>query len=182
MIVVSSRQRHLVHEFRGGTIKITVWLVTRERATWISAGEILGLAGLLFFDPGATIRLFVGLPLLAHLGYTAMTSLPMGSIPGRPLGTSQQRRNPDLRSRVVGFLNEVRRVEDYAQRARTAGLPQRVIEENLRSAQRRMMAAAGQVTEVMGRSTSTPSHVEPSERRRPKVLTHEKPRQAPASH
>lgn len=160
----------------GGTIKIKVWLVTRERATWITGAEILGLALVLFAGPGTAIRIVVGLPLLVLLGYTALTSLPMGAIPSRPTGLTQQRRNQDLRSRVVGFLNEVRRLEQYAHRAKTAGWPQSEVKDNLRSAQTRMMAAAAQVVKVTGRSTSAPpAAAVVTVRGGGRLLIHEKP-------
>lgn len=138
---------------RGGTIKITVWLITRERATYITAAEVLGLALVLFTTPGSALRLLVGLPLLAHLGYTALTSLPLGMVPGRPEGSKQERRNQELRTRVVAFLNEVRRVEEYAQRARLAGNRGRKVEESLRAAEKRMMAAASDIAKATGSST-----------------------------
>ena len=61
------------------------------------------------------------LPVLGHLGYRALTSLPIGQVPGRPAGMARQRRNLQLRTRVVAFLNEVRRAESYA--ASTGGAP-----------------------------------------------------------
>lgn len=137
--------------FRGETIKITVWLATRERATWITGAEILGVALVLSAVPGTIVRL-VAFLLLGHLGYAALTSLPMGAIPGRPEGTTHERRNLHLRSRVGAFLNEVRRVEGYAQRAKTAGKSRREVEEDLRSAEKRMMLAAAEVVKVTGRT------------------------------
>ena len=137
----------------GGTIKITVWLASRERETWIASAEILGLALILFTAPGPIFRLLVGLPLLTHLGYTALTSLPIGMIPGRAPGMSQPRRNQDLRIQVRAFLNEVRRVEEYVQRARASGRPRSEVEQSLRAAEKRMMAAAANVVSVTGRST-----------------------------
>lgn len=107
---------------------------------------------MLITAPAGFIRLVVGLPLLTHLGYKALTSLPMGEVPGRPEGAKRERRNQDLRSRVVVFLNEVRRVEEFAQRAKLAGHPTRELESTLRSAQQRMMAAAAQVAKETGRS------------------------------
>ncbi len=84
----------------------------------------------------------------------AMTSLPVWTIPGKPEGAKQERRNQDLRSRVVGFLNEVRRAEEYAQRARVAGWPRADVEANMRGAHDRMMAAAAAVAKDLGRDTS----------------------------
>jgi hypothetical protein len=132
-------------------MKITVWLVTRERDTWITGAEILVLALLLLAAPGPLVRLWIGLPILAHLGYRALTSLPLGQVPGRPVGVARQRRNQHLRTRIVAFLNEVRRAENYALRATDAGQIPAEIEENLRSAERRMMLAAGEVARVAGR-------------------------------
>jgi len=131
-------------------MKITVWLVTRERDTWITAAEIMALA-LVLLAGGSTVRVLGGLPLLVLLGYRALASLPLGSVPGRP-ERGRQRRNYDLRARVVGFLEEVRRVEHYVQQAELAGWSKAEVEENLRSAQARMMTAAAEVAKVTGRS------------------------------
>lgn len=96
------------------------------------------------------------MPLLAHLGYSALTGLPMGSIAGRPSGASKQRRNPDLRFRVKAFLHEVRRLEEYVQRAKIDGRPRSEVEMSLRAAQKRMTAAAAEVVEAAGRSSDVP--------------------------
>jgi hypothetical protein len=132
-------------------MKITVWMVTRTRETWITSAELLVLGLVLYSGPGAVIRLLIGLPLLVHVGYTALTALPMGLIPGRPVGTTLERRNQNLRSSVIGFLNEVRRVEDHAQRASVAGRPPAELDEYLRTAGKRMMSAAAEVVKVTGR-------------------------------
>lgn len=139
------------HSPSGGIMKITVWLVTRERDTWIIGAEILVLAFLLLAAPGPLVRLWVGLPILVHVGYRALTSLPLGQVPGRPVGVAKQRRNQHLRTRIVAFLNEVRRAENYALRATDVGQIPAELEENLRSAERRMMLAAGEVARVAGR-------------------------------
>lgn len=132
-------------------MKITVWMVTRERDTWITGAEVLALAFLLLASPGPAVRLWLGLPILAHLGYRALTSLPLGQVPGRPVGVARQRRNQHLRTRVVAFLNEVRRAENYALRATNVNEISGELEENLRAAERRMMVAAGEVARVAGR-------------------------------
>lgn len=135
----------------GGIIKITVWLATREPATWITGVEVLALGLILYAAPETPTRLAVGLPLLVHLGYRALTSLPMGAVPGRPENAKRARRHYDLRARVVVFLNEVRKAEDYAQRAKVAGWSRLDVEENLRSDRQRMLAAAAQVVKATGR-------------------------------
>jgi len=132
-------------------VKVRVWLVTRERTTWISAAEILGLGIVLLSPSGPGIRILFGLPLLAHIGYKALTSLPMGSVPGRPEG-KPPRRHYDLRARVVRFLDEVKRVEDYAHRAELSGLPEGEVQEFLFTGQRRVMAAAKEVAKQTGRT------------------------------
>jgi len=131
-------------------VKLTVWLVTRERSTWMLGAEILVLFLILSSVPGV-VRRFAGFVLLGHLGYRALTSLWIGSIPGKPVGSKLERRNQELRSSVVGFLNEVRRVEDYAQRARAGGLPVNKLEYNLRIAEHRVMQAAAAVAKTAGR-------------------------------
>ena len=136
-------------------MKITVWLATRDRTTWIAAAEITGLIFVILAVPNTLARL-VGFLLLGHLGYHALTSLPIGSIPSRPDGAKQYRRNQDLRSRIVGFLNEVRRVEHFAQQARVGGLPPLELERHLSSAKERVMAAAADVAEMSGRFVPEP--------------------------
>lgn len=146
-------------------MKLRIWLVTWERDTWITAAEILALGVVLLTSSGTVVALVVGLPLLAHLGYTALTSLPLGEIPGAPVGAKRLRRNQDLRSRVVGFLNEMRRVEEYAEQAEVSGRPRHEVERDLRWAKQRMMTAAAEVTKAAGRlSASEPGKVgeEPS--------------------
>lgn len=98
----------------------------------------------------SVLRTVFGLPLLVHIGYLAMTSLPVGTIPGRP-ADANERRNQDLRARVVAFLGEVRRAEEYAQRADVAGWPPSDVEEELRAARRRVMNAAAAVAKETGR-------------------------------
>ena len=139
-------------KFLGGTIKLTIWLVTLERSTWIRGAEILGLALIIIVAPPWPFRLAVGLPLLVLLGYGALTSLPLGMIPRKPDGAKQDRRNQDLRSRVVGFLNDVRGLEAYVQRARISDLPRSELEANLRKAQQKLMRSAADMVTVMGKA------------------------------
>lgn len=146
-------------------MKLRIWLVTWERDTWITLAEILALGVVLLTSSGTLVAVGVGLPLLAHLGYTALTSLPLGAIPGAPIGAKRLRKNQDLRSRVVGFLNEMRRVEETAEQAEVSGRPRHEVEKDLRWAKQRMMTAAAEVARVAGRpSGSEPSPVreEPS--------------------
>lgn len=134
-------------------MKITVWLARSHRATWIAAAETSTLALLLFSGPGTLVRVLVGMPVLAHLAYTAMTGLPIGTLPKRPVNVKRDRQNQELRSNVIGFLNQVRRVEEYAQRAQTGGVPVPEVERHLEAGRDRIMAAASQVAEVTGRAT-----------------------------
>jgi hypothetical protein len=131
-------------------VKVSVWLATRELTAWITAAEILGLGIVLCTPSGPGVRMLFGLPLLVHVGYKALTSLPMGSVPRRPEG-GQPRRHYDLRARVVRFLDEVKRVEDYAHQAELSGLPKREVDEFLFTGQRRVMAAAKEVAKQTGR-------------------------------
>jgi hypothetical protein len=135
-------------------MKITVWLLTRERATWITGAETLGLLLVVLTAPGALTRL-VGVALLAHVSYKALTSLPMGQVPGRPDNSKAVRRNLDLRSRVVGFLNEMRRAEDYAHQATVGGRPRADLDRDLAWARKRMMVAAAEVAKAAGRPAKT---------------------------
>lgn len=137
-------------------MKKTLWLARLDRPTWIAAAEWVTLGLILLAGPGKWIRLLVGLPVLTHLAYTTMTSLPIGEIPSRPEGTTRVRQNQDLRTCVIGFLNEVRRVEDYANRARTAGLPTEAVDQSLQRGQRRIMVAASQVAKFTGKALPDP--------------------------
>lgn len=135
-------------------MRITVWLMSRERRTWLTAAEISVLGLIVVGAPGAPVRLLIGLPIVAHLGYQALTSLPMGLVPRRKEGGLHRRRY-DLRARVVRFLDEVKRVEDYADRARISGLPEADVEQYLNGAQRRVMTAAAAVAQATGRWTES---------------------------
>jgi hypothetical protein len=135
-------------------MKITVWLLTRERATWITGVETLGILLVVLTAPGVIARL-VAVALLAHVSYRALTSLPMGQVPGRPDGAKAIRRNQDLRSRVVGFLNEMRRAEDFAHQVDLGGRPRADVEKHLAWARQRMMAAAAEVAKAAGRPMKT---------------------------
>ena len=140
-------------------MKIRVWLVTRERSAWIAAAEIVALAVLISRTADSALVQLLGLGLLAHVGYTAITGLPMGQVPGRPQG-GQARRNLDLRAQVVAFLREVRRVDEYAQRAHVAGLPADQVEASLRAGEQRLMAAAAKVARVTRRPSLHPPTLE----------------------
>jgi hypothetical protein len=96
------------------------------------------------YEPGRTSR-------RTPRTWTVARSLPLGQVPGRPVGVARQRRNQHLRTRVVAFLNEVRRAENYALRASNVNEIPGELEENLRSAERRMMVAASEVARVAGR-------------------------------
>ncbi len=156
-------------------MKITIWVATRDRATMVAAMELVGVALLLLFPASWMLRVFAGLPLLVHLGYTAMTALPVGVIPGRPEGSAKLRRNYDLRARVVAFLNEVRRVEEYARKAKTAGLPAEEVKLNLLMAERRLMEAASQVIRQAGQVNPLAAEEEEEGRGRRTILTHARP-------
>jgi hypothetical protein len=135
-------------------MRITVWMLTRERRTWLTAAEILVVGLIVLIAPAAVVRLLIGLPIVVHLGYQALTSLPMGVVPRRKEGGVHRRRY-DLRARVVRFLDEVKRVEDYADRARISGLKEDDVEDYLHVAQRRVMTAAAAVAQATGRWTES---------------------------
>lgn len=136
-------------------MNIRIWLVTRERSSWIAGAEVLGLLLVLLLAVDSAWARLVGFALLGHLGYTALTGLPMGEVPGRPAG-GQPRRNLDLRAQVVAFLREVRRVDEYAQRAKLAGVPSAQLEADLRAGEQRLLAAAARVAKVTRTSRQGP--------------------------
>lgn len=132
-------------------MKFSVWISTREPRTWAMLSETIVLGALLALPAEATIRLVVGLPLLAHLAWSALTSLPAGTIPGRADG-AEVRSNHHLRSRVVTFLTEVQRMEKYMRDARAAGLPTSEVRKNLQWADTRLQATTAEVVKALGRS------------------------------
>lgn len=140
---------------RGEAMKLRIWLVTREPSAWIAGAEILCLAAVLALAVESGLARLLGYGLLGHLGYSALTGLPMGEVPGRPPG-GQPRRNLDLRAQVVAFLREVRRVDEFAQRAQLSSLPADQVEANLRAGEQRLMAAAAKVAKVSRRPRLQP--------------------------
>ena len=136
-------------------MKITIWLAARDRWTWIAGAETLGLALILVIGIDSWMVRLLGVALLAHLGYSAVTSLPMGEVPRRP-PTGQHRRNLELRASVTTFLREVRRLEEYAQRARLSGWSRTEIEANLDAAERKMAAVASEVAKTARRTAYQP--------------------------
>ena len=132
-------------------MKLSFWIATRERGTWISLAEALALGLVLYAAADTATHLLLALPLLAHLGYTAVTSLPLGAVPGRPSSAAERRRNYDLRVQVVTFLNEVQRLEKYVQRAHADGLRRSDMEKSLRWAEERIRTTADEVVKVTGR-------------------------------
>lgn len=118
---------------------------------WVTVTEVLVLSLVLLTAPGMIVRLVVGLPIVVHLGWTALTSVPLGAVPGPPTGAGERRRNYQLRYRVVAFLNEVQRVEKYVQEAQAIGLSREEMEKNLRVAEKRIRATAAEVVDMTGR-------------------------------
>lgn len=148
--MIERTARASVHFRMGECMKVSVWMATRERRTWLTASEILTLGLILVTGAAAPVRLLIGLPIVLHLGYLALTSLPMGAVPRRKEG-GMPRRRYDLRARVTRFLDEVKRTEDYVGRARFAGMPDGEVDDYLYSAQRRVMTAAAAVAQASGR-------------------------------
>jgi len=130
-------------------MKITVWIATRESRTWTTAAEVLTLAAVLLAPWSIFLRVVLGLPVLAHLGWNALTSIPAGAIPGRPEG-GEVRRNHHLRARVSTFLSEVQRMEKYVRDARDAGVPTSEVKKKLRWADSRLQATTAEVVKALG--------------------------------
>jgi hypothetical protein len=110
------------------------------------------LGAVLVAASGGSLALLVGGPILLHLGWSALTSVPVGAVPGPPPGLGERRRNHHLRYRVVAFLNEVQRVEEFVQSSKSAGLPRHQVEKNLRSAEHRLRSTAAEVVKVVGQA------------------------------
>jgi len=133
-------------------MKLSLPVATLETRTWVTIAEFVGLGLLLGIAPEITVRLAVGLPLLGHLAWTAATSLPTGRIPGPPEGMAERRQNYHLRSWVKRFLKEVQWAEGVVQDAKQKGLPRSRIKQNLRAAEKRLLATATEVCRALGRT------------------------------
>ena len=135
-------------------MKLSWWVATRDRATWITLAEVLVLGLVLLTSSGTAAAWLVGLPLLLHLGYRDLTSLPLGAVPGAPSGNAERRRNHELRAQVVAFLNEVQRAEKYVQSARARGSAPTDVEKSLRWARERLKETAEEVVKATGRAAA----------------------------
>jgi hypothetical protein len=168
-------------------MKVRLWLARLDRITWINGAASVALAVILLIGPPWYVRLLLGIPLLVHLGYSALTGLPIGMIPRRPdSAKAPHRRNQDLRSRVVGFLNDIRSIEAYAQQAVIGDVPRSDVEATLRKAQTKIMRSAAEMVTVMGRSTQPPDAMlggprsgRRTRRKRIRIERHEDPFAAP---
>ena len=123
-----------------------------DTRTWITTLEVLALAALLLLAPAPVLRVLVGIPLVIHLAWQVLSSVPAGGIPGPPPGVGERRRNHRLRYRVVEFLREVKRVEAYARQATDGGAPSRDMEKNLRGAEQRLHDIIGEIVRVAGQT------------------------------
>lgn len=123
-----------------------------EKRTWITMLEVLALGGLLLFAPSAAVRVLLGVPLLIHLAWGVLASVPVGGIPGPPPGVQERRRNHRLRYRVVEFLREVKRIEAYARQANGGRAAPRDLERNLRGGEQRLHEIVAEIMRVAGHS------------------------------
>lgn len=119
-----------------------------ETRTWITFGEVAALGVLLLFELPTAIRVIVGVPLLLHLGWSVLTSVPAGKIPGPPPGVGERRRNHQLRYRVVQFLNELQRLEAYTLQGDDGTVPKRELEK----AEERLQSVVTEAVRSVGRT------------------------------
>lgn len=120
--------------------------------TALTVLEVLALAAVLLLAPSPALRVVLGLPLILHLGWRVISSVPVGGIPGPPPGVGERRRNHRLRYRVVEFLREVKRIEAYARQAGDGAVAPREVESNLRGAERRLHDIIGEMIRVAGQA------------------------------
>jgi hypothetical protein len=125
---------------------------TTEKRTWVTAGEVLALAGLLAFAPPTLFSMLLGLPLALHLGWSVLTSVPIGAIPGPPPGIGERRQNHQLRYRVVEFTREVQRLEAYARRLDGNTTPPKQLARDLRKAEERLHNVVSEAVRAVGQS------------------------------
>jgi hypothetical protein len=120
--------------------------------TWLTLLEAGAIAALLLLAPAPALRVLLGLPLLAHLAWTVLTSVPVGRIPGPPPGVGERRRNHRLRYRVVEFLREVKRLEAYARRAPEAKVPRAEVDREFKATEERLRHIVSEILRVAGQT------------------------------
>ncbi len=120
--------------------------------TVVAILEVLGLTGILLFASTPVLRVIVGLPILAHLGWGVLTSVPLGGIPGPPPGVGERRRNHRLRYRVAEFLREVKRVEAFARQAQIGEVPAATAQKSLQSSEARLRDIVSEIMRVAGQT------------------------------
>jgi hypothetical protein len=123
-----------------------------ERGTMITIAEVAVLVVLLLLDAPSTARILVGIPLVLHLGWSAVTSLPIGRVPGPPPGVGERRRKHLLRYQVVAFLDYVQKVESLVEERNGSTKPRRSVERELEAAEHRLKEIAGDIVKVAGRT------------------------------
>lgn len=123
-----------------------------EHRTWITTAEILALIAILLIAPSTLLRVLLGIPIVLHLGWSVLTSVPVGGFPGPPPGVGERRRNHRLRYRVVEFLREVKRLEAFARQTNGRGGADPLVEKNLRGAEQRLRDIVAEIIRVAGQS------------------------------
>ena len=123
-----------------------------KHRTWVTTAETLALVAILVAVPSTLLRVLLGIPIVLHLGWSVMTSVPVGGVPGPPPGVGERRRNHRLRYRVVEFLREVKRLEAFARQANGRGSSDPDVEKNVRGAEQRLHDVVAEIIRVAGRS------------------------------
>lgn len=122
-----------------------------ETRTWITTVEVLALSALLLFAPSPLLRVALGIPIALHLGWSVISGMPTGGIPGPPPGVGERRRNHRLRYRVAEFLREVKRLDAFARQA-TDERSAQTAERAVRGTEQRLRDIVGEIVRVAGQS------------------------------
>jgi hypothetical protein len=119
------------------------------------AGEALLIGLALGFGQSPYDRA-AGLVLLGHLAWTTLGLLQSHRL---DFGTRSRgvRSNHELRTHVVDFLREVKRVEAFRRRAVAARLSREQVDERVVAGQLQILTSASKVVKVVGRQTDAPS-------------------------
>jgi hypothetical protein len=62
-----------------------------KHRTWVTTAETLALVAILVAVPSTLLRVLLGIPIVLHLGWSVMTSVPVGGVPGPPPGVGERR-------------------------------------------------------------------------------------------
>ena len=137
-------------------MKLSIWLRTRDQDTWIVTIEAVLIGFVLLVEPSPYARL-LAVALLGHLAWVTTDLLRMTRNGRSRAGSRAVRANHELRTHVIHFLREIKRVEAFRRRAAASPLSSEQVNERIVAAQLQILTAASKAAKVVGRDTDVSS-------------------------